>query len=71
MTQSGNYAGAPSQRWPDHCDLQAYWQQLSYPQLLAPGRSCYRPRRHRLGGFVTAAIGFSRRHGRRPDEAGH
>ncbi|HEY3882977.1 MAG TPA: hypothetical protein VGM12_30690 [Trebonia sp.] len=68
MTQSGNYAEAQGTLWAEECDLQAYWQQLSYPQLLAPGRArnCYRPRRHRIGGLVVAVIGFSRRCGRRP-----
>jgi hypothetical protein len=61
MVQSGNYRES-------QCDLQAYWQQLSYPQLLAPGRAhaCYRPRKHRIGTFVGAVIGFSLRCGRRP-----
>ena len=39
MSQSGIYRAPQGGPWqPEQYDLQAYWQQLSYPQLLSPGR---------------------------------
>jgi hypothetical protein len=99
MMQQGDYRaphGYPGQafdqRYPqgrpwqlEQYDSQAYRQQLSYPQLLAPGQPQpqYAPappqqdRRHAarnvlggLGGLVAAVIGISR-HRRRPHRADH
>jgi hypothetical protein len=40
VSQSGIYQAPQAGPWqPEQYDLQAYWQQLSYPQLLSPGRS--------------------------------
>jgi hypothetical protein len=39
VSQSGIYQAPQGGPWqPEQYDLQAYWQQLSYPQLLSPGR---------------------------------
>jgi hypothetical protein len=39
MTQSGIFQAPQGGHWQsEQYDLQAYWQQLSYPQLLSPGR---------------------------------
>jgi hypothetical protein len=62
MTQSGIFQAPQGGHWkPEQYDLQAYWQQLSYPQLLSPGRvkPGYRPHANRslfagLGGGAAA-----------------
>jgi hypothetical protein len=71
MTPSGIFQAPQGGHWQsEHYDLQAYWQQLSYPQLLSPGRvkPGYRPHANRslfegLGGAAAVKEIWRRLHG--------
>ena len=58
----GNHPAPPVTEWPDgqQFDLAAYRQQLSYPQLVAPGR----PGPRRGGGVAAGLAHLLRGHGR-------